>query len=354
MDADGDFLVAWEDNDQDPSGLGVYAQRYAANERPITPGIPAVNVQQDAADTVIDLFAAFADSTDPDPVLTYSVVANTNPALFSATPISVSPTAGMLTLDYAPAQSGTAVLTVRATDTGGLFTDATFPVNVTPPAPVVTTAAFVYQLGPPQRVRFTFSQDVRASLAAADLSVERIGGGAVEVSAPAYDAATNTVTFHFAAGVLPDGNYRATLLAAGVANAAGVPLAADYVLNFFVLAGDINRDRSVNGTDFAILAANFGRTGQPYAAGDVNGDGFVNGTDFAILAGNFGKTIPAPPVAVASAAAAAAPGLTSPARGASPRPRRSLAFTAATPAKPSRRLPGRGILSRLTRGRSAV
>jgi hypothetical protein len=109
-------------------------------------------------------------------------------------------------------------------------------------------------------------------------------------------------------------------------------------------------------TDFAILAANFGRTGQPYAAGDLNGDGFVNGTDFAILAGNFGKTIPAPPVAVApaGAGAAAAPGLPSPARGAAPHPRRSLAFAAATPAKLPRRLPGRGLLSRLTRARSAV
>jgi hypothetical protein len=67
----------------------------------------------------------------------------------------------------------------------------------------------------------------------------------------------------------------------------------DSILDFFVLAGDINRDRSVNGTDFALLAASFGRTGTTFEQGDLNGDGSVNGSDFAILAGNFGRSLPA-------------------------------------------------------------
>jgi hypothetical protein len=71
--------------------------------------------------------------------------------------------------------------------------------------------------------------------------------------------------------------------AAGVANDNGTPLAADHLLEFFVLAGDVNLDRSVNGSDFALLASNFGKTGQAFAAGDVNGDGSANGSDFAIL-----------------------------------------------------------------------
>jgi hypothetical protein len=31
-----------------------------------------------------------------------------------------------------------------------------------------------------------------------------------------------------------------------------------------------------------------------FAQGDLNGDGAVNGSDFAILAGNFGRAVPAP------------------------------------------------------------
>jgi hypothetical protein len=212
-----------------------------------------------------------------------------------------------LTTRDAPVADGLAVATVRD-------------------RPVVTAAEFVYQSGSPQRVRFTFSQDVRASVSAADLSVERVGGGPVEVSPPAYDAATNTATFAFSAGTLPNGNYRATLLAAGVTNAAGTSIAANHVLDFFVLTGDVNRDRFVNGTDFALLAANFGRSGPgiTYGRGDLNGDGSVNGTDFALLAGNFGKSMPAP---AAAAAAAPAASLRTPgpaARPADARPRRRV------------------------------
>jgi probable HAF family extracellular repeat protein len=57
------------------------------------------------------------------------------------------------------------------------------------------------------------------------------------------------------------------------------------------LPGDANRDGSVNGTDFALLAGNFGvLSGADWSRGDFNGDGAVNGTDFALLAGNFGRS----------------------------------------------------------------
>jgi hypothetical protein len=59
-----------------------------------------------------------------------------------------------------------------------------------------------------------------------------------------------------------------------------------------ILQGDVNLDGAVNGSDFAILAGNFGKTGMSHAQGDLNGDGSVNGSDFALLAGSFGKSIP--------------------------------------------------------------
>ena len=57
------------------------------------------------------------------------------------------------------------------------------------------------------------------------------------------------------------------------------------------LDGDANLDGSVNGSDFALLAGNFGRTGCAWVEGDFNDDGSVNGTDFALLAGNFGRNL---------------------------------------------------------------
>jgi ELWxxDGT repeat protein len=193
--------------------------------------------------------------------------------------------------------------------------------DTTAPA-LVATPTFDPSTSAP-KLRFQFSEDVSGNLAADALTVRRLDpvtgaptGAAIVPASFSYDDPNDIVTFTFAAGALPDGNFRATLAAARVTDASGNPLAADVTFNFFVLTGDINRDRSVNGSDFAILAGNFGKTGQSYATGDLNGDGAVNGSDFATLAGNFGRSLPAPPAAAAVVTAtspAAAPTPTKPA-----------------------------------------
>jgi len=109
----------------------------------------------------------------------------------------------------------------------------------TPPA--VTSAAHRFERAD-NALSFTFDENV----AAGDLIVRNVATGEVPAHVLAgYDAATNTATFAFS-GPLANDNYRATLSGSGVAD-------------FYVLAGDINRDRSVNGTDFAIIAGSFGR-----------------------------------------------------------------------------------------------
>jgi len=125
-----DRTIAWVVNDGDDDSAPVTSTITVAsgNTTPTTSGIADVTVDEDDPDTVIDLFAAFADVEDPDSALTYTVVANTNPALFSST--AVNGVAGTLTLDYAPNAFGTADLTVRATDSGGLFVETTFSVTV--------------------------------------------------------------------------------------------------------------------------------------------------------------------------------------------------------------------------------
>jgi hypothetical protein len=59
------------------------------------------------------------------------------------------------------------------------------------------------------------------------------------------------------------------------------------------LPGDANLDGSVNGSDFSVLASNFGRTTQPdWGRADFNQDGSVDGTDFGLLASNYGRSAP--------------------------------------------------------------
>jgi hypothetical protein len=108
------------------------------NDAPtVTTPISDVTVGEDAADTVLSLYPNFQDVEDADNLLTYTVANNTNPGLFASVDIS-DPT--HFTLDYLENANGTAVITVRATDTGGLWVEDTFftvtinPINDEPVA----------------------------------------------------------------------------------------------------------------------------------------------------------------------------------------------------------------------------
>jgi hypothetical protein len=171
--------------------------------------------------------------------------------------------------------------------------------------PFVLSNRFVHW--PSHQMQFQTSENVTGSIDIDDLTLVNLTTGATTFALGMIsNPATNVTTFFTSPPFLPDGNYRATLNPSGVTDAAGNPLSGPSVLEFFVLTGDVNRDRSVDGTDFALLAANFGKSGRTYEHGDLDGNTVVNGTDFALLAGNFGKTLPAP-AALAPATLAPAP-----------------------------------------------
>jgi hypothetical protein len=181
---------------------------------------------------------------------------------------------------------------------------------------------------PANRVQVQFAADDVAApgLGREDLSLQNWSHGVpadVAGSNFTYDPVTRTATWTFPS-LLPDGEYWATV--AGDAIAAPQP--ALHRFRFFVLNGDVNRDRTVNGADFAVLASNFGRSGMTFSQGDVTGDGNVDGADFSLLAGRFGRTLPVPSTVPYPAARADAPALASPApkstEVASPAPRRAV------------------------------
>ncbi len=97
------------------------------NTPPTVTPYPTIQVPVNAPNTEIDLTEVFDDEQDGGDGLTYAIVGNTNPDLFTLVTIDSS---GTLIIDYAPNQSGTAVITVRATDTTGLSTETTFTVEV--------------------------------------------------------------------------------------------------------------------------------------------------------------------------------------------------------------------------------
>jgi hypothetical protein len=174
-------------------------------------------------------------------------------------------------------------------------------VNDTVP-PQITQTTF----SPPQ-LSFTFDEDVSGSLDASDLELINVTSGQ-PVTVPAPTFLGNTATFALAS--LADGNYRATLKAADVKDAAGNAMAADVTHTFHVLAGDANGDRTVGFEDLVIVAQNYGTSGKTFAQGNFDHDaaGNVDFNDLVLLAQRYGTTI-APPAAASAVAkkAAAAP-----------------------------------------------
>ncbi|MCA6078762.1 putative Ig domain-containing protein [Fulvivirga sedimenti] len=123
----GNYTVNVSISEQNYTGTG--SGTLIINGPPVSNGISNVVVNEDATNSVILLNAAFDDAEDPDASLVMTVRSNSNPGLFQSVSIDGS---NRLILDYAADQFGSANITVRATDTGGLFTETSFTVTVNP------------------------------------------------------------------------------------------------------------------------------------------------------------------------------------------------------------------------------
>src|SRR5439155_11486178 len=181
--------------------------------------------------------------------------------------------------------------------------------DITPP--MIQSAAFDYNVAP-HAVSIAFSEDVAASLGPGDITIQNLTTGDTIPDAQlalTYNNATYAATLTKTGGlVLPDGAYRVTVHAGSVKDASNNALAADFTYDFFVLAADADHDRSVDLTDFTILAANFNTAGKTFSEGNFDYDaaGNVDLTDFTILAANFNQSLAAAAASKLSAAPAVA------------------------------------------------
>lgn len=152
-------------------------------------------------------------------------------------------------------------------------------------APAVSGRAFEFLTR--QAVRFSFTENVGPTLSVADLTLENLTSGTtIPAGSIAFSYASNTGTFTFpgfAHGILPDGDYRATLTAAGVTDLAGNALASNSILEFFVLAGDANRDRKLNIADYLRIDRGFLRGLSGFSNGDFDYSGLIDGNDYFII-----------------------------------------------------------------------
>jgi hypothetical protein len=166
------------------------------------------------------------------------------------------------------------------------------------------TAQSRFDVNAAQSLVVQFSEDIGTTLAAPDLRIDNLTtpSATPTIASVIYDASTRRATIRFGPGLLPDGNYRVSLTGGGVNDAAGNGAPATS-FDFFILAGDANRDRVINFDDLLTVARNYNKIAATYADGDFNYDGTVNFADLLILTRAYNATLPAaaPPAPIASA-----------------------------------------------------
>lgn len=264
--AAGEFTVVWDSDAQDGSQRGIYRQSYTFAGTPVG-GETRVNSTTGNDES----FPAISLNADGDAVVVW--------------------------------QDGSTAINGNGADGSGY---GVFAQRFGHP-PTVTAATFNYLNG--QSLTFNFSEDVSASFTAADLQLVNTSTNTTVPTTNIHVTANSGTSFTVAfTGTLANGNYAATLLSSGVTDASGTPLdgngdgvAGDnFTLSFFVLTGDINRDRKVDILDLGILSTHWQQSGQNYSTGDLNGDGVVDIVDLGLLSTNWQQTVPAPVVAIAS------------------------------------------------------
>jgi hypothetical protein len=317
------------------NSLTAVAEDAAGNVSPPSPGLPVtVDTVPPPSPTRPDMRASSdSGASDAD-----DVTSDPTPTLDgTATPdivVQIRDGASLVGIGFASATDGTYAITpfaalpqgtrllrAVATDAAGndsplshflsVTIDSVGPNLAVPPQFLFNTV--------PQRLVYTFNENVGGTLTRDDLTLQRDRRFTTDPLPPpvptgstllVYEPASRVATLTFpglTGGVLPDGNYAATLAAAGVTDLAGNPFTGTPTFNFFVFAADANHDRQVNFTDLVTLAQNYNQSGKTFPQGDFNYDGSVDFADLVMLAQRYNTLLPQNPIPQPAAVAAVAP-----------------------------------------------
>lgn len=175
------------------------------------------------------------------------------------------PEEGLVTFTYLPnngripdGRYQVTFLTAGVTDEAGnpVVGSSSFQVVTDLTPPTATFQPFNNQ-GTPHRLVYVFSEDVSASLDVGDLRVIRQSNGSLMSGwSLSYNSSNHTATFTYTgsgSGLLPDGSYNVTLLAAGISDAAGN-----------VMVNDVNSVITVDRTPPTVSVGSFNQNTLPH------------------------------------------------------------------------------------------
>jgi subtilisin family serine protease len=268
----------------------------AALNNPV-PAIPSVPDLDSGSD--LGVFPNDNITRDNTPTFTGTAEAGSTVRIF-ANGVEVGSgvaTGGNYSITTSALVDGVRPITATASNANG-SSNPTAALNVTIDtlAPTAGSGAFQYATAPHSN-SVSFNENVQLTVGLEDFTLENLTTSQFVSSLAMsgfYDVGTNTQSINYGGlpgGILTDGNYRLTALAAGITDVAGNPLAANYVFNFFHLTGDANHDSHVDLLDFNVLSLNFGQSSRNFTQGDFDYSGTVDLLDFNLLSARFGASL---------------------------------------------------------------
>lgn len=142
---------------------------------------------------------------------------------------------------------------------------------------------------------FTFSQPLLApTVLANDLQITNLTTSQTTNNAQSVSMSNGNKTATFIVPpTLSDGNYRFRIPTGSVSGTNG-PTNANSDQATWILAGDANRDRTVNFNDLLIVSQNYGQSNRTFTQGNFNysTDGLVNFNDLLIISQHYGVSVP--------------------------------------------------------------
>ncbi|MBD2624769.1 putative Ig domain-containing protein, partial [Microcystis flos-aquae FACHB-1344] len=200
--------------------------------------ITDVNVDEDAANTVIDLTNVFTDIDNDIALIVKSVFVNSNPGLVTATIID-----NQLTLDYQDNQSGIANITIRGTSNGKTV-DNSFTITVASvnDAPTLQQKIANQTATEGQPFSFTIPPNTFNDVDGDNLTYT-LATGTVLPSSITFDSATRT--FSGTPSDTASGTYNLTVIAS---DSAGEKANDSFSLNVLNAVNGSSSSETVNGT----------------------------------------------------------------------------------------------------------
>ncbi|MCA2665691.1 MAG: putative Ig domain-containing protein, partial [Pseudanabaena sp. M114S2SP2A07QC] len=200
--------------------------------------ITDVNVNEDAANTVIDISNVFTDIDNDIALIVKSVFVNSNPGLVTATIVD-----NQLTLDYQDNQSGTANITIRGTSNGKTVDDSfTITVASVNDAPTLQQEIANQTATENQPFNFTIPANTFTDIDGDNLTYT-LATETVLPSGITFDAATGT--FSGTPSDTASGTYNLTVIAS---DPAGETAADSFILEVLNAVNGDSSSETVNGT----------------------------------------------------------------------------------------------------------